>query len=143
MRRYLAAGFGVLGLDVIVFGTFLPWLRSGRSTRNSYQAGDALERLRHMRGLLSVVITVWPYTGLACAGVLILFALGLHRAAAGFGVLAGTGTAAVSVWALGVHGSGFIAPERTGPIVTLFGALAVIGASILFLSPRFVRLPRS
>lgn len=128
---------GVLGLVVIVIGTFLPWLKSGSVTRNSYQAGGAMRRLLDVPGWLGAALTAWPFVGLACAGVVVLFAAGLVRPSAVLGLLLGAFAAAVSAGALAVRGSGLVAPEAPGPVVTVVGATALITAStVLLLLPQ-------
>ena len=63
---------GGVGLVVLLIGTFLPWLRSGRNGRNSYQAGGAVRRLIGTSGLVDSLLALWPLVGLACAAVVAL-----------------------------------------------------------------------
>ncbi|MDT4945558.1 MAG: hypothetical protein QOH14_2291 [Pseudonocardiales bacterium] len=143
MRRVAAPALGLLGLAVIVAGTFLPWLDSGRATRNSYQASGAARRLLDVSGWLGGALQAWPFVGLVCAAVVVLYALGLPRGAAGLGLLTGALAAAVAIGALTVHGNGLVAPATRGPAVTIAGATAVIIASTLLLLQPQTRATRS
>jgi hypothetical protein len=134
------AGFG---LAVLVAGTFLPWLHSGSTTRNSYQAGGLARRVIHVPGWLSGALVVWPFIGLVCAGVITLYAVALARSAALLGLLIGAGALAVSSGALAIHGNGAVAPAGTGPTVTIFGASVVMAASSVLLLEHHHRSTRS
>lgn len=137
--RALAAALGVIGLVVLVTGTFLPWLRSGRAGRNSYQAGGSLQRLLGWHGMAEAAVSAWPAVGLLCAAVVAIFAAGLRRSAALLGGLTALATGAVSSAALRVDGNRLIRPAALGPTVTLVGALMVLAAATLLLtSTRFV-----
>jgi hypothetical protein len=141
--RHTAAGLGSAGLAAIVAGTFLPWLDSGSTTRNSYQAGGVARRLLDVSGWLGAGLQAWPYVGLLCAAVVALFALGLPRSAAALGLLTAGCAAAVAAGALSVQGNGLVGPAIRGPIVTIAGATAVIMASSLLLLQRQPRRVRS
>lgn len=134
--RTIAAGLGLTGLVAIVVGTFLPWLRSGQTHRNSYQTGGAIKQVLGLPGPLDTALSVWPFLGLACGGVIALFALGLHRLAAVTALIAGLCSGAVAVGVLTVDGSTFAVPENSGPAVTLIGAISVLGAATVLLSSR-------
>ena len=63
MRTVVAragAGAAVLGLAVIVLGTFLPWLRSGTVLRDSYESVGALRTLVE-GGVLTTLLTAWLF----------------------------------------------------------------------------------
>lgn len=139
-RHRLAPWLGGIGLLVLLAGTFLPWLRSGRAHRNSYRTGGLLRRLIDASGLVDAALAVWPFLGLACAAVVAVYALGARRASAALALVPGIGAGAVAVAVLGVDGSSFAAPVRTGPVVTAIGALAVIIAASLVLFPRRARV---
>jgi hypothetical protein len=134
--RLATGGLGLAGLGVLVLGTFLPWLRSGQVSRNSYQTGGALQRLLSLPGPLQTAVSVWPFVGLACAATVALFAIGLHRSAAAASLLTAAAAAVISIAALTVSGSGLVAPVRLGPIVTLLGAILVVAAASLVLVSR-------
>ena len=118
---------------VLVAGTFLPWLRSGRVSRNSYQASGALQRLLALRGPLAVALSAWPFLALTAAVVVGLFAVGLRRTAAALGAFVAILAGGVAVAALRVGSRSLVAPATVGPQVTLFGAIFVVIAATLVL----------
>jgi hypothetical protein len=112
-------------LVCVVIGTFLPWLYSGRRSRNSYAAGGALRRLLGIHGVGGAALAAWPFVALACAASIAALVLGLARTAAVIGILAAAGAATGAVAMLAADGNGTVRPADLGPIVTLFGSLAV------------------
>jgi hypothetical protein len=135
VRTHVTAGFGAAGLLALLVGTFLPWLRSGETQRNSYQAGGALHRLLRVHGLSGAGLDVWPYIGLWCAAVVAVHALGYPRWAAAGGFIAGAVALAVSIGALMAKDNGYIGHATPGPVVTIFGACIVLAAATLLLLP--------
>lgn len=143
MGQTAGPALGLAGLVVLVVGTFLPWLDSGRAQRNSYETGGALKRLLGLRGLADAAVSAWPFVALVCAGIVAIFAVGLRRSAASLALLTALATGAVAVAALRVDGNRFIQPVKLGPIVTLVGATAVlVAATLLLISARLLRIPR-
>jgi hypothetical protein len=128
------AALGSAGLIVLLVGTFLPWLRSGRSERNSYRAGGALRRLLDLHGALDTAVSAWPFIGVLCACVVAIFAVGLRRCAAVLALLTAVSAAAVAVTALRVDGNSLARPLRLGPAVTILGATVVAIAATLVLT---------
>lgn len=124
------------GLGGIVLGSFLPWLRSGSATRNSYTADGLLRRTLQPGGAIPVLLHSWPYLSLGCAlaAALLLAGPGYAPAAARLGALVGllvaAATGTVAIWALdSVASSGLVRLARVGPLVTLCSAaLAALGA---------------
>lgn len=145
MRRIAAPALGALGLVVLLGGTFLPWLHSGRAERNSYETGGALRRLLGLRGAADAAVSAWPSIALLCAAVVAIFAMGLRRCAAGLAVLTALGAGAVSITALRVDGNRFAKPAIIGPTVTLVGAaIVLVTATLTLTSAPFARsVPRS
>jgi hypothetical protein len=128
LRRTVAAAALCCGLAVLVIGTFLPWVRSGRTDRNSYAGGSALRRLVDVAGPLDAVLRVWPFVSLAAAGAIALLVLGRRRSAAALAALAALPGGAGAAWALSTVRHGLIRPAGLGPTVTLIGAgVTVIG----------------
>ncbi len=121
---------------LLIAGTFLPWLRSGQVHRNSYRTGGAIRRLLDVHGLLGALLAAWPFLGIACAAIVCLFALGLRRTAAGLALVPAAGAGAVGAAVLAVDGPSFAVPQRSGPLVTILGALMMIIAASLVLFPR-------
>lgn len=135
LARATAAG-GVLGLVTLVLGTFLPWLRSGRVVRNSYQADGTIQRLVDAGRLLQIALSVWPFVGLLCGAAVALFALRLRRLAAALAASLGVIVGAVSGATLRAPGASYAAPASAGPIVTLLGAALTVLMATLMLVPR-------
>jgi hypothetical protein len=122
-------GVAASGVTVLLAGTLLPWLRSGATLRNSYQAATALHAW--VSGAVATLLTVWPVVITAWALCIALYALRLRRVSAVLACLFGVLTAAVAVAVLGQDGQSgaLIGPVIAGPAVTLIGAtLAFVGA---------------
>lgn len=132
--RIAGPALGMTGLAMLVVGTFLPWLRSGQTRRNSYQTGGALRRLLGLHGSLDTAVSAWPFVGLVCAAVVAIFAVGLYRCAALLGLLTALATGAVAATALWVDGNAFVRPVTLGPTVTLVSATIVLAAATLILT---------
>jgi hypothetical protein len=129
---------GVAGLALIVLGTFLPWLRSGRRLRNSYETDGAIRRLLEPEGIAHAALTVWPAVSLACAVVIALFALGQRTVAFTLTLLVALTAAAVAIGALTAPSVHVVRVAPIGPVMTLVGAgLALAAVSIRFIM--FVR----
>ena len=118
------------GLVLVVLGTFLPWLRSGSVERNSYATGGALHDLIGGGGASGLALDAWPFVSLACAVATALLVLGLSRAGALLGALAGLAAGAVATIALTVRSGFTVAPARLGPAVTLAGAVITLLAAV-------------
>ena len=138
----MGAGLGVIGLVTTVVGTFLPWLRSGSVTRDSYQ----VLALRGWAGLNNasgeIVRGIWVGMIPLVTLCVILFALGLRRFAACLAILFGTitGTVAALAAVQGGNEGSLVGISLIGPTVALGGAvLAVAGAiTVLTASTRTV-----
>lgn len=136
MRGTWGAVVGVVGLVTAVVGTFLPWLRSGSVTRDSYE----VLALRGFAGLDTatgdVVRVVWVgLTPLAvCCAVLGLARL--RRIAAWGALLFGTiaGTVAALAAVQGGNEGALVGISLTGPVVTLCGAVLGIAGAITVLT---------
>ena len=133
---------GAVGLVVVVVGTFLPWLRSGRTTRNSYQTGGAVRRLIGTSGLVDDLLALWPVVGLACAGAVALFLLGLRTLATVLAGLSAMGAGAAAVGALAATANSYAQVALIGPVVTLIGA-TLVALAVLLRALAAVAVPRS
>lgn len=134
--RVAAAG-GAGGLVALVVGTFLPWLRSGRVSRNSYEADGTIQRLLGVRGLGHAALTAWPFLGGLCAAAVALFALGLQRLAAVLAALVAVAAGGVAIATLRVPAAPYAAPASAGPTVTILGAvLTLLMATLILFTPR-------
>lgn len=137
-HRHAAAGAGALGLAVLVLGTFLPWLRSGRVTRNSYEATGAVRRLIHPPGVLDDLFRVWPLLGAVCALAVAAYLLRLRALGPVLGVVASLAGGAAALAALNATGNAYASVTNTGPVITIVGAAIVlisVGASLAIRGP--------
>jgi hypothetical protein len=126
----LSRGLVCAGLVLAVVGTFLPWLRSGHATRNSYATDGAVRRLVELSGSADLALRVWPFVSLLAAVALALVLLGVLRIGLVAAAVAALLTGAVAVWALNTEVHGLIHPAAPGPTVTLLGA-CLVGAGVL------------
>ncbi|WAX59047.1 hypothetical protein M6B22_09885 [Jatrophihabitans cynanchi] len=134
----LVAAPGAAGLVLVVIGTFLPWLRSGRRLRNSYETDGAIRRLLEPEGIAHTALSVWPVVSLACAVAIALYVFGLRVPAIVLALLIALTAGAVAVGALSAPTIHSVAVAATGPVTTLCGVALILAAvSIRFIS--FVR----
>lgn len=128
-----------MGLITSIAGTFLPWLKSGSTTRDSYEV-LSLRDLAGLDGVAGGVVTaVWvgltPLAMIAAA----LYVVRFRRFAACVGLLFGTigGTVALLAAVQGDSKGALVGISITGPVVTLAGAvLTIVGAITVLTSTR-------
>jgi hypothetical protein len=115
------------GLALILVGGFMPWLRSGRAWRNSYEVVRTADRLGLVaNGYESVLAVFWYLVPLLCG--LTLMAIVFERpwlAHLGSVVVAGL-TALMTAVALRARFT-----SGRGPEVAALGALLVVAGSLL------------
>jgi hypothetical protein len=133
---------GGIGLLVVVIGTFLPWLRSGRSARNSYQTGGAIRRLIGTTGLIDDLLALWPVVGLACAAAAALYVVGLRTVGTVLAGLSAMGAAAAAIGALATTATSYARVAVIGPVVTLIGA-TLVALAVLVRALAAIAVPRS
>jgi hypothetical protein len=127
----------VAGLVVMVIGTFLPWLRSGRVDRNSYAAGDALRRLEKLPAAVGYLLDAWPFLALLCALAAAAAVLNRMPIAAVAGVVAAAVAGSVSGYVIARASGSLVRPVFFGPITTLTGSCVVLVTVLtLFLGTR-------
>jgi hypothetical protein len=115
---------------VLVIGTFLPWLRSGRATRNSYATDGAVRRLLDVNGAAEAALRAWPFVSLLCAGAVALVLLGRTVLGGALAAVAALAAGSVAVWALATPDRGLLRAALAGPAVTLAGAvLTIVGVA--------------
>lgn len=123
----------VAGVVVLVIGTFLPWLRSGRVQRNSYElAGVGVRRLQ-AADWVEVLLRGWPFLGVLWAVAVVLLILGRDRAAGVLAAVLGVVTVLIALGGLYLAvrlDSSLLAGTVVGPLVTAAGALVVTLTSI-------------
>jgi hypothetical protein len=111
------------GLVLLVVGTFLPWLWSGRVARNSYAAGGAARRLLGVGGWLDTALRAWSFIGVLAAVAIALVLLGRSRLGTALAALAAAAGGGTAAWVLTAAGNGFVRPATLGPVVTLTGSI--------------------
>ena len=128
--RVTSLGIGLLGVVLVVGGTFLPWLNSGAVSRNLYAVAGAAQRL----GLLGPgSISGWlPLLGPVCAVPVLLAALRWYRSAAVLGALVALacgGAATAALVMVGGRSALGVSLAVAGPVTTLVGALILAAGS--------------
>ena len=128
-----------MGLITSIVGTFLPWLKSGMTTRDSYEV-LSLRDLAGLDGVAGTVVTsVWVgLTPLAMIAV-VLYVVRFRLFAACGGLLFGTigGTVALLATVQGDSKGALVGISISGPVVTLAGAvLTIVGAITVLTSNR-------
>ncbi|MEV0677610.1 hypothetical protein AB0I60_13920 [Actinosynnema sp. NPDC050436] len=119
-------------------GTFLPWLRSGSVTRDSYEV-LALRGFAGLDGTSGEVVrAVWVGVTPLAALCVVLWSVRLHRFAAFFALLFGTiaGTVAALAAVQGGDEGSLVGITPTGPVVTLGGAVLGIAGAIAVLTAK-------
>ncbi|MFI6094109.1 hypothetical protein ACIA8G_01045 [Lentzea sp. NPDC051213] len=139
MRSAVGAAIAAVGLITSVAGTFLPWLKSGSTTRDSYEV-LSLRDLAGLDGVAGTVVTsVW--VGLTPLGMIavVLYVVRFRRFGACIGLLFGTicGTVALVATVQGDSKGALVGISIAGPVVTLTGAvLTIVGAITVLTSNR-------
>lgn len=122
------------GVAILIGGTFLPWVYSGRVAKSSYSITGSLERHLNLPSWGAAIVSGWPLLGPICAGLVVIFALGLRRTAALLSLLLLVVVLLLSTGLLivGSRAAGPITIATLGPAVTLAGAaVASVGAGRL------------
>lgn len=125
---------GGAGLILMVGSTLLPWLTSGETVRNSYQAIAALRRLTPAGdGVTGVLLSTWPGLGPAAAVVVLLVLIGWRRAAIVFAALLAVIVGTVSGLAVvtGVTGGSVVYVNVLGPATGVVGAVSTLAGAVL------------
>lgn len=112
-------------------GGFLPWVRSGTVSRDSFELAGVLDRHGHDGGsLLGVVLSAWIVVPLGCVLCVAAYLLGRPRLAALLSITISLFAGTVGVWAyvVGSNVSGTIVAVSTGPVTTAAGSgIACVG----------------
>jgi hypothetical protein len=139
VRSAVGAAIAAVGLVTTITGTFLPWLKSGSTTRDSYEV-LSLRDLAGLDGVAGTVATsVWVgLTPLAMVAIG-LYVVRFPRFAACVGLLFGTigGTVALLATVQGDSKGALVGISISGPVTTLAGAvLTIVGAITVLTSNR-------
>lgn len=124
-----------------VAGTFLPWLDSGRVTRNSYQLTGTLDRFRLIDStLLDAALAVWPFLAPAGVAAFVLLVFRLWRTAGSVAALVGVIAVVGAVTAqvkVGDRAAFGVSLNSIGPATVIIGGvLLVLAGALLWLPSR-------
>ncbi|MQA63222.1 MAG: hypothetical protein GEU86_17410 [Actinophytocola sp.] len=111
-------------------GGFLPWVRSGTVSRDSFELAGVLDRHGHDGALLWVVLSVWIVVPLGCALCAATYLLGWPRLAALLSITISlfAGTVGVLAYVEGTNVSGTVVAVSAGPVTTSAGSgIAFLG----------------
>lgn len=129
--RWVPPALVVVGLALVVGGSFGPWLVSGRRRRSSYELLQVADRLGFLgSGPGRVLPRTWVFVPMAAA--LALVALTTNR-----NIVAGTVAALVGVYALVLGVGVLVAPIDTGwgtALGAIGGSVATVGGLTLVIS---------
>ncbi|WP_143091490.1 hypothetical protein [Lentzea albida] len=139
MRSAVGAAIAAVGLVTTIAGTFLPWLKSGSTTRDSYEV-LSLRGFAGLDGVAGTLVTsVWVgLTPLAMVAIA-LYVVRFPRFASCIGLLFGTisGTVALLATVQGDSKGSLVGISTAGPATTLAGAvLTIVGAITVLTSTR-------
>lgn len=126
-----------IGALVALFGTLLPWLRSGTKMRSSYEIFSLVDRLGiSPSSVIGWGVRIWPIVPLLLAATVTLHWFHRRWMAGGVTTLTVVYTGVVS-GALQLAPSTSLVAVEHGTIVTLTGSLLVAaGAALTWLSRR-------
>lgn len=120
----------LVGLAVVVVGTFLPWGASGRAERSSYELVAVLSRLEVLDGWLAAPATAWYFLPLLAAAGLVAVLTGRQPLARILGTVTG-----VAVVGMAVALTRSPLSPRPGVCVTIIGTV-LMGGGVLWRRPR-------
>lgn len=139
MRSAVGAAIAAVGLVTTIVGTFLPWLKSGSTTRDSYEV-LSLRDLAGLDGVSGTVVTsVWVGLTPLAMVTIALYVVRFPRFAGCIGILFGTigGTVALVATVQGDNKGALVGISTSGPVTTLAGAvLTIVGAITVLTSTR-------
>jgi len=120
-----------VGLAAVAVGTFLPWLRTGLATRNSFRAAGLINRLLSPPGAAGVLLSAWPVIVLVCAVAIALLVLGVRRTASVLGGLTAVAAGGVALTTLLLPSRSYASVAPSGPAVTVAGACLVLASVVV------------
>ena len=130
VRRLLLPAAVTVGAAITIIGTFLPWLRSGSSDRNSYQLLSLLDFLGFSPdGPMGWAVRLWPLIVLICVLSAVAAWRGMWPVATILGV-AGGAYASSLAWAVRDAATTSLLAARWGTSVTIVGGLVLVFASL-------------
>lgn len=130
VRRAILPAVITVGAAVTIVGTFMPWLRSGDSDRNSFQLLSLLDFLGFSPdGPMGWAVRAWPLIVLICVLAAVTAWRGMWPVAAITGI--GGGSYALGLaWAVRDSATTSLLVARSGTAVTMIGGLVLVVASL-------------
>lgn len=129
-RRGPAVVAMAAGAGIAVVGSLLPWVRSGRARRNSYDVFALADRLGFAQGgAVAEGLRWWPLVPLLAATAVIAVWWGWPRAGGAVGVVAG-GYAGGVGFAVATADVPRVLDVEAGAVVTAAGGLVLLLASV-------------
>jgi hypothetical protein len=130
VRRVVLPAVLTAGALITVVGTFLPWLRSGDSDRNSFQLLSLLDFLGFAPdGPMGWAVRAWPVIVLVCVLAAVTVWQGMWPIASLTG-MAGGAYAAGLAWAVRDAATTSLISARYGTSVTIVGGVMLVFASL-------------
>lgn len=131
----------VFGIVVTVIGAFAPWLRSGETTRNSFQVAGTAERFGFLDNpALHAVVDNWALVGPILMIPLICAGLRWWKACAAVAMVIGltmAGLAVAVMIAVGDRRILTIELVAAGPVTVIVGGILItVAGSLVLLSGR-------
>lgn len=119
------------GAVAILVGSFLPWLRSGRRGRSSYELYGLAERLDFAGGTLARgLVALWPLVPLVVVAAALAAWSSRRYVSTGLAILAACYVVVVCIVAWRAP-----LPAMVGVAVTFVGAVALLAAPLALVRP--------
>ena len=128
-RRAVPFTAMAVGGLVAVLGSFLPWVRTGRRSRNSYDVFRVVGRLGFAPdGPAATAMRWWPLVPLLAAAGVVAVWWGWGRAGGAIGLVAGAYAGVIGV-AVARAPEADLVELGTGPTVTAVGAVVLLAGA--------------
>jgi hypothetical protein len=129
-RRLVPFVAMVAGGAVALVGSFLPWVRTGSRSRNSYDVFRVVGRLGFAPdGPAATAMRWWPLVPLLTVGAVVAVWWGWGRAGGAVGVVAATYAGVIGA-AVAAAREAELVDVGAGPSVTTVGSLVLLGGAV-------------
>ena len=119
-----------VGAALTLAGVFAPWLRSGTSSRSSFELFDLVDRLGFTPGgAFEWAVRLWPLVPLVTIGAVVASWTGRTRLAVGLSGTAGCYVGAVAVGLRAAPNAGLIRTDW-GVNLALVGAITLVATAV-------------
>lgn len=125
----MRSGILTLAVGLTLLGQFGPWVRSGSSTRSSFELLGLAQRLGFASGgAFELALRPWPFVPLALIGAVLAAWTARARVAAALGATSGLYVIVVAGAVINAPDAGLVGVEW-GAGVAAAGGLALFGSS--------------